>query len=314
MFILLAFISFFSYAGAVFPQHESCTVGKDKASDCDVVLDGDGFLIDGATGTKVSIVSENTGMMSSNWLYKYGDSYVLEHLDFSSSQARQWVIFGYVSKKLIVDRVYSFSQEISSQSVPLWYGYECRGSGGALAGDKGNAFSDSAVAEFCGDAIRDKLKDKKDMPGAAMGVSLNVTIPVYSDKKITGEASYLFFDTDKPDLFQMACYSNCALQSRNRLKMYVGRISKSAWFVSQFNEDGCQSSGSYNYKVSQQKIGLDGCIEKERVDLVEYLPGTKSERAIFSGKSDGEGYRGEWVSKSGDNKKLDFFMYPLTAH
>jgi hypothetical protein len=314
IFVLLVSMSALSYAGAIFPQHESCTTGKDKANDCDISLDGDGFLIDEVTGAKVSIVSENTGVMSSNWLYKYGSSYVLERLDFSSSQARQWVIFYYVNKKIIVDRVYSFSQDISPQSVQSWYGYECRRSDESLVEDKNLAFSESVVSSFCGDAIRDKLKIEKNIPGLPMGVGLSVAVQLYSNKKIIGEASYLFFDADKPDFFQMACYSNCAVQPMSGLKTYIGRVSKSAWFISQINESGCRTNGSYSYKASQQKIMLEGCIEKNQMNFTEYLPGTKSERAQFSGKSDGEGYQGEWISKSGDKKKFEFFMYPLTTH
>ncbi|RMP59539.1 hypothetical protein ALQ18_200024 [Pseudomonas marginalis pv. marginalis] len=307
-------MSAFSYAGAIFPQHESCTVGKDKANDCDVELDGNGFLIDGASGQKVSIISENTGMMSSNWLYKYGNKYVLEHLDFSSSQARQWVIFDYINKKIVVDKVYSFSQEISPQSVPSWHGYECRGSGDSLKDDKNVAFSELVVAAFCGDATHDQLKVKAGTPNSLMGVSLNLGIPVYSNKKKNGEAFYLFFDTDKPDLFQMACYSNCSLSSEGHIKTYIGRVSKSAWFINKINESGCKSSGEYRYKASEQKILLSGCVGNGQMNLTERLPGKDSDRATFLGIADADGYRGEWISKSGDSKKYDFFMYPLTVY
>ncbi|WP_338525161.1 hypothetical protein NUH87_05860 [Pseudomonas batumici] len=313
VFVLVIFTSTFVCAEPLFPQHESCTAGKDKASGCGVILDEGGFLVDGSTGDKISIVSENTGMMSSNWLYRYSGKYVLEHLDFTSSKARQWVVFSYIDKKIIIDRVYSFSQEISAQSVPAWYGYECRGSGGELVNDKNLAFSESVIATICGDAVNGSLRLKKEA-FPSMGVTLAISIPVYSSKKIAGAATYLFFDTNKPEVFQMACYFNCALQSQDRKKIYVGRISSSAWFVSQVNENGCQSSGGYKYKKSQEQIVFSGCVEKDAMNLVEYLPGTNSERAQFSGKADGEGYKGEWVSKSGDNKRFGFFMYPLTVY
>lgn len=312
-FVLLVSASTFLFAGKVLPQHESCTVGQDNANSCDVVLDSGGLLIEGVSGHKLSVVSENTGMMSANSLYKYSDRYILEHLDFSSSQARQWIIFDYIDRKIVIDRVYSFSQALSSKSVLLWYGYECRGSGEAAVHNNDVAFSDAVVAAFCGEATQDNLRVKRGAADSADGDALNLDIPVYRNKKIVGEASYFFFDSDKPDLFQMACYLNCALSSRHPATTYIGRVSKSAWFVSQLIEQGCNSRGAYSYRTSQQKIVLSGCIGAGKVNLIEFSSGKASERAEFSGSSDGEGYRGEWVSKSGDNKRFAFFMYPSTV-
>jgi hypothetical protein len=314
IFVLVALISFSASAEPIFPQHESCSAGKDKASDCDVILDDKGFLINVSTGERISAVTENTGTMSSNWLYKNGGKYVLEHLDYTSSKARQSVVFSYVNKKIVIDRVYIFSQEISMQSGPGWYGFECRDSGEKLINGENLTFSESVVTTLCGDAVRKSLQFESEKSYSAMGVTLAIKIPVYSSRKLVGSASYLFFDANQPDVFQMACYSNCALQPQNRALTYIGRVSNSAWFISEIKANACQSSGGYKYKKSQEKIPLSGCVEKGSISLMEYLPDAKTERAHFSGEADGEGYKGEWLSKSGDNKRFGFFMYPLTVY
>jgi hypothetical protein len=200
------------------------------------------------------------------------------------------------------------------QSGPTWYGYECRGNPTGLVDQAGSSLSELAIASVCGEAVGENVKVKKDAPSATAGGALAVSVPVYTAKKVTGTATYLFMETKEPDIFRMACYSNCALKSKNDSVPYVGRIAKSAWFISDLKEDSCQSSGVYKYKNSSEKIAFDGCIEAGAMTLTEYVAGTKKERAQFSGKADGEGYKGNWISKTGDNKKYSYFMFPLTVY
>lgn len=302
------------YAKPFFPNHESCAGGKEKSQACEVVLNDDGFLVDVVTGNKLSGVSEDTGMMSANWLYIYGDKYVLEHLDFSSSKSRSWIVFSYSKKKVAVDRIYSFSQIISAESVAAWYGYECRAGEGSLISAKDQPFSELAVSSFCGKVAKNSLKLIKETPDSSMGVDIAINIPVYNAGEPADSATYLFFDTDKPDFFQMACYSNCGLRSDGTAITYVGRVSKSAWFLGDIKKYSCASEGGYKYKSSSERIFFDGCVEAGSMKLTEYGAGKKIPRAQFVGKADGDGYKGEWISKSGDNKKYDFFMFPLTAY
>ncbi|UVM38701.1 hypothetical protein LOY28_29055 [Pseudomonas sp. B21-017] len=311
--ILAILVPALSYAKPFFPSHDSCA-GKEKSQACKVVLNEDGFLVDAVTGEKLSEISEDTGMMSANWLYIYGDKYVLEHLDFSSSKSRSWVVFSYSKQQVVVDRIYSFSQVISAASVAAWYGYECRAGEGSLINAKDQAFSESAVSAFCGKAARNSLKLRKETPDSSMGVDIAINIPVYSAGETADSATYLFFDTDKPDFFQMACYSNCKLKSDGTAITYVGRVSKSTWFLGDIKNTSCASEGSYKYKSSSEKIVFDGCVEAGSMKLTEYAAGGKSPRAQFVGKADGDGYKGEWISKSGDNKKYSFFMFPLTVY
>lgn len=301
-------------AEPLFPQHVSCMAGKSKGNNCEVLLDDNGFLVNVSTGAKISETPEPMGAISSNWLYRYGDRYILENQNFSSSKTRQWVTFGYDKEKIFIDRVYSFSLEISMQSVPTWYGYECRGNSVRVVDHAGSSFSELAMTSFCGEAVGENVKVKKETMSTAAGGALAVGIPVYTAKKISGTATYLFMESNEPDIFRMACYSNCALQSKNNSVMYVGRIAKSAWFISGLQENACQTSGWYKYKNSSEKILFDGCIEGGVMRLTEYLSNTKKERAQFLGRADGDGYKGEWLSKSGDNKKFSFFMFPLTSY
>lgn len=302
-----------SYAKPFFPSHDSCA-GKEKSQACEVLLNEDGFLVDAVTGKKLSETSEDTGMMSANWLYIYGDKYVLEHLDFSSSKSSSWVVFSYTKQQVVVDRIYSFSQVISAASIATWYGYECRVGEGRLINEKDQAFSESAVSAYCGKAARNSLKLRKETPDSSMGVDIAINIPVYSSGGTVDSSTYLFFDTDKPDFFQMACYSNCKLKSDGAAITYVGRISKNTWFLGDIKHNSCSSEGGYKYKNSSEKIVFDGCVEAGSMKLTEYAAGGKMPRAQFVGKADGDGYKGEWVSKSGDGKKYSFFMFPLIIH
>ncbi|AZD18854.1 hypothetical protein PUP66_00290 [Pseudomonas chlororaphis] len=313
-FVLMIFLPTLASAEPIFPQYKSCMDGKDKSNGCTIFLDESGFLVDAATGGKVVTTPESMGAISSNWLYQYGNKYILENQNLSSSKTRQWVTFEYERGKIVVDRVYSFSTEISMQSGPTWYGYECRGNSIEVVGHAELSLSELAMTSVCGEAVGENIKVKEEAPSATAGGALAVSIPIYTAKKISGAATYLFMESNEPDIFRMACYSGCALKAKDNSVPYVGRIAKSAWFFGELQDKACQSSGSYKYKSSSEQIVLNGCIGDGIIKMTEYLPGTKIERAQFIGKTDGEGYKGEWVSKSGDNKKFVFFMFPLTVY
>lgn len=310
----IIFASTLISAEPLFPPHESCMAAKDKANDCAVVLDENDFLVNASTGAKIFEAPEPTGAISSNWLYRYGNKYILENQNFSSSKTRQWVTFEYKKEKIFVDRIYSFSLEISMQSGPTWYGYECRGDSIRIVDHATSSFSELAITSICGEVIGEHVKVKKETTPTTVGEVLAVSIPVYAAKKINSTATYLFMGNNEPDFFRMVCYSNCALQSKNNSTFYIGRIANSSWFISELQEKSCQTSGWYKYKSSSEKIVFYGCIEGETIKLTEYLSGTKKIRAQFLGKADGDGYKGEWVSMSGDNKRFNFFMFPLTAY
>lgn len=310
----MIFASTLISAEPLFPPHESCMAAKDKANDCAITLDKNGFLVNVSTGAKIFEKPEPMGAISSNWLYRYGNKYILENQNFSSSKTRQWVTFEYNKEKIFIDRIYSFSLEISMQSGPTWYGYECRGNSMRIVDDAASSFSELAMTSICGETIGENVKVKKETTPTTAGGALAVSIPVYIAKKISSTATYLFMDINEPDFFRMTCYSNCALQSKNNSVFYIGRIANSSWFISELQEKSCQTSGWYKYKNSPEKIVFDGCLDGGIMRLTEYLSNTKKVRAQFLGKVDGDGYKGEWVSKSGDNKRFSFFMFPLTVY
>jgi len=313
-FLLAILLPSISCAKPFFPNHASCTDGQEKSENCEIVLNENGFLVEASTGSKFSEVSENMGAMSSNWLYKYGEKYILEHLDFSSSKSRSWVVFSYVGKKISFDRVYSFSQVISPASIPVWYGYECRVGEKSQIMSKDKTFSEAAVSLLCGDAAQDNLELEKETPDSSVGVDIAIKIPVYKAGKIDGSATYLFFDSNKPDVFQMACYSNCELKSDGVAIAYIGRVSEKAWFIGDLKRNSCSSKGGYKYKPSSERIVFEGCVDSAEFNVTEYAADGRKQRALFVGKAYGDGYKGDWISKVGDNKKYSFFMFPLTVY
>jgi hypothetical protein len=313
-FIIMTCVSAVISAEPFFPEHQSCRAGKDIPKSCEITLSENGYIVDVATGNKISDTPEPTGAMNTISLYKYGNKYILENQNYSSGKTRQWIAFKYSDKKITLERIYVFSQAISMISGPKWHGYECRNSTLELVNQAGLALSEAAIKLVCGDIENIATELKQLPPPFSTTKSLAITIPIYTDREIHGAASYLFVEVAQPDMYRMICYSNCGLPSKPNLALYIGRIAKSAWFKSGLQVDGCQSKGSYTYKNSSEEIIVSGCIKDGGMALTEYFPGTQKEHAIFSGDADGDGYKGIWSSKSGDNKKYNYFMYPLTIY
>ncbi|MFY1022133.1 hypothetical protein [Ectopseudomonas khazarica] len=312
---LLLFVggSELAFAEMFFPQSISCNVGSKDTSHCEVLLDSDGYVIDTRTGSKVSSVSEDVGAMNMSNLYLYGRKYVLENQNFSSAKTRQWTSFDYKNGRLLLDRLYRFSLEISVSQGAVWYGYECRERSGAslVYGDK-LSLSEASVELACGHEEVSKLELVKTEPSILGG--LEVVVPVYTSRKRTGSANYLFLEYDQLDLHRMACHINCDVGSGGQLITYVGRISKTLWFNGQVQMDACKSRGRYKYRESLSFISLSGCVGGGGIEMSEYSPESGLVRAIFSGAEDGDGYKGVWISKAGDRKTYSFEMYPLTIY
>lgn len=314
LFLLLFLgVSELAVAEVFFPESVLCNVGSEGANHCEVLPDNDGYIVDALTGGKISSVSEDVGAMSMNNLYLYGDKYVLENQNFSSAKTRQWTSFSYKDGRLMLDRLYRFSLDISIKKGPVWYGYECRErSGTSLSYDSKLSLSEASVELACGNEQIGELEFVK-TNSQIMG-SLEVVVPVYVSRKRTGNANYLFFGGDPFDLHKMACHSNCDVTSKDQLVTYVGRISKSLWFNSEIQVDACKSKGRYRYRKSLSFISINGCVEDNAIEMSEHYQDSDLVRAVFSGTADGDGYKGVWTSKTGDGKMYNFEMYPVSIY
>lgn len=209
-FLTLTFaFSKFIYAQPSFPKYDFCTSSK-SVNNCGLLINQDGFLIDISNGKKISDVSENTGIMSSVSLYKNENTYIFERLDFTSSRNRQWIIFSYADKQITIHGFYNFSQGLLEGRTPEWYGYECRETK-PLHKNKNLMFSESAKKSICENVIFTNAIENEQGSDPSKDISLYIKIPVYNSKESPKIATYLFLNSNKPDIFKMTCKSNCAL-------------------------------------------------------------------------------------------------------
>ncbi|MBP5127161.1 hypothetical protein HUS96_34590, partial [Pseudomonas protegens] len=191
-----------------------------------------------------------------------------------------FISFYYRGGKVALDRVYVFSKDMTISAGPLWRAYECRGEGMQLARQVGLTLSELAIKGVCGDLEGGLLDSAKVISPPSISGSLFVTATVYRKAKQEGTASYFFLDSDEPDLFRMACYSNCAVPLK-KMVSYAGLISPSTWFRADLTLDGCQSQGSYQLEGTADVIKIRGCMTAEIMSLSEYARETKKIRAVF---------------------------------
>ncbi|MBV4472798.1 hypothetical protein KVQ74_01330 [Pseudomonas sp. COW3] len=188
----------------MFPSLKSC---RDADSDCALALN-DNFLVDAHSGQRLSEMAEPAGVMSSFWLYRDGDRYILENENYSQSKSRRWLVFTYDNGRVVLDGAYVFSIHIA-ETRAYWHGYDCRGDAKPFAVPTKDSFSEVALEELCGDAEGWVVSggDAK-VPVSAKG--LTVSVPVYHSRNRDGSATYLFTESDVPDLSKLVCLSNCA--------------------------------------------------------------------------------------------------------
>lgn len=227
LIFLLAF--YFSGAGAaelVFPQVKSCGDDSNAISSCSVVLDKDGYIVDAHSGRKLFDKPEPMGALSSNKLYQYGSQYILENQNYSSSKTRRWVAFSYDDKRIVLNRIYIFSLDIFMPSGPRWHGYECHPDSAELTARANLAFGEVAIESLCGDVEANVVTVANDIPTPLAADTLAVSVPVYVDRQRRGGATYLFMESDEPDLAKMVCYSNCRQLSKNQPVLNLEKTSE----------------------------------------------------------------------------------------
>ncbi|WNZ84223.1 hypothetical protein [Pseudomonas sp. P108] len=203
--IALLLCSFSVAAEPMFPSLKSC---RDADGDCALALK-DNFLVDAKSGQRISEEAEPAGMMSGFWLYRDGDRYILKNENYSQAKSRRWLVFTYDSGKVVLDGAYIFSIDIDPNTGPYWHGYDCRGDAKPFAVPTKEPFSDVALEALCGGAEGWVVSGKdKAVPVSAKGLA--VSVPVYHARNRDGSATYLFTESDVPDLSKLVCLSNCA--------------------------------------------------------------------------------------------------------
>lgn len=203
--IALLLCSFSAGAGPMFPSLKSC---RDADSDCALALKDD-FLVDAHSGQRLSERPVSAGAASVFWLYRDGERYILEEENSSQSKTRRWLVFTYDSGKVVLDGAYVFSIDIDMNTGPYWHGYDCRGNARPFAVPTKDPFNDVALEALCGEAEGSLVSggDTK-VPVSAKGLA--VSVPVYYARSREGSATYLFTESDVPDLSKLVCLSNCA--------------------------------------------------------------------------------------------------------
>ena len=196
-------------AEPIFQSLLPCKQEGNTASHCSVVLDSNGYLVDTNSGKKLSDIAESIGALNSFELYRDGSRYILANENFSRAQSRRWMVFGYDGGRIVLQRIYIFSLDISEQSGPYWHGYDCRPDSKPFTRPSGETFSESAMQALCGDAEGEVVVVPENSSVFVPTNSLAVGVPVCSARKRVGAATYLFAGSDEPDLSTMACMSNC---------------------------------------------------------------------------------------------------------
>ncbi|POA49649.1 hypothetical protein C1893_04015 [Pseudomonas sp. MPR-ANC1] len=189
----------------MFPSLKSC---MDADSDCALALKDD-FLVDAKSGQRLSERPVSAGAMSVFWLYRDGERYILEEENSSQAKSRRWLVFTYHSGKVMLDGAYIFSIDIDPNTGPYWHGYDCRGDAKPFTVPTKDSFNEVALEELCGEAEGWVVSGRDaEVPVSAKG--LVVSVPVYHARNRDGSATYLFTESDVPDLSKLVCLSNCA--------------------------------------------------------------------------------------------------------
>ncbi|HEX8594174.1 MAG TPA: hypothetical protein VF682_12975 [Pseudomonas sp.] len=211
---------------------------------------------------------------------------------------------------MVIDRFYGFSRWIGELTSPRWYGYECRGKSELSFVDGVVSLTEAAELVICGDTLSTaKVASMRQDIQGFQDVGLTINVPVING--LPGEtASYIFLNADDPDILNMLCLSGCGDLVGPKKSHYFGAIGKQSNIKMSFSKTGSEAEGVYRYASSTENINLRGFINSSRMDLIEFGRSCDSVRANFIGKADGDGYRGKWISKNGDNKEHSYFIYP----
>ncbi|MBT9264418.1 hypothetical protein KKQ10_06005 [Pseudomonas sp. MG-9] len=265
----------------MFPSLESCMAAD---SDCALALKDD-FLVDAKSGQLLSERPVSAGAMSVFWLYRDGERYILEEENSSQAKSRRWLVFTCYSGKVVLDGAYVFSIDIDMNTGPYWHGYDCRGDAKPFAVPTKDPFNEVALEELCGDAEGWVVSGRDtEVPVSAKGLA--VSVPVYHARNRDGSATYLFTESDVPDLSKLVCLSNCA--------------------------DVAQTPGRVSQETAPLKRGQDGtlCSDDESIYFSCPLQGGKTVSICAQGNS--KPTAGSVQYRYGVPGKIEM-VYPKTA-
>jgi hypothetical protein len=277
---------------------------------CSLNLDDQGYLVDSASKARVFSKPVQETMFNTYSLFRSGDKYVLELENTTSSRNWAALIFSYDAGSVTAERYISMSRSYSPEKIQ-WSGSECRG--GANLQKSYSPF-DAASNALCGGH---KKQDFIPLSGnslikKATAKGLVVDIPVYSNSQLSASsATYFFPQADEPDAGALLCLAGCGVNEKNQ--KLGGWIGKALWVDVNVHWDEAinKYAGDYFYIGKKGSIPLDGEINKNGINLNEYLPTDDSRQqaptGMLTGTRDGDAFDGTWSSKK-NAKSYDLFL------
>jgi tetratricopeptide (TPR) repeat protein len=254
---LMTLLSFGAGAAEfVFPHATICEPYGKTPGSCSVALNADGYILDASSGKRLFDDAEYTGAMFTNALYRSGRQYILDSENYSSAKSRRWVVFSYDGKEIVLNHIYIFSLDISTQIGPYWHGYDCRPANAKLVAGAGQGLLDSAINTLCKDVEASVVTVADQPPASSAAGSLAVSVPVYSDGQRNGAATYVFEGTDEPEFLKMACDSGCALPLKETVSLSTGEVAQPS------------SSAHQPTVIKQQQASLLGDASRQNVSVL----------------------------------------------
>ncbi|WP_126284750.1 hypothetical protein [Burkholderia stagnalis] len=284
------------------PQLEVCDANS-SGKHCPVQLDGNGYLVDSASGTRLSADPDFKGSVNDATLYESTTSLVLEYSSASSSKNWTVLIFSYKNGALHAKNYISLSKETLANGE-RWVGQSCRGDV-ALIREK--TVLASAFKALCNGTVNNTSPTPPNTSAdrIANQAGLVVTVPAYNaDTRVWSTATYAFPSNDTPDASALLCLSGCKEDPARR--HLGGWIGKDFWIDASLPEDENGAiDGGYMYLKKKTPISIKGSSAGGNINLTEYSSPGNRPVATFAGKKLDNSYVGTWVSK---NRKYDFFL------
>ncbi|MCA3087110.1 MAG: hypothetical protein IOC39_22970 [Burkholderia sp.] len=274
-----------------------------SAKHCALKLDGNGYLVDSAGGTRLSSDPDFKGVVNDATLYESKTSLALEYSDSSSSKNWTVLIFSYKNGTLHAKNYISLSK-MTLVNGERWGGQSCRGD---VVLTRGKTILASAFKGLCNGNVNNDSPTPTNTEAirVASQAGLVVTVPAYdADTRVWSVATYAFPSSTVPDASALLCLSGCkADPAHQRLGGWIG---KDFWIDASLPESETGTvDGSYIYLKNKAPISIKGSMVNGGINLTEYSGSGSVPVATFTGKRFDSSYVGTWAS---NNKKYKFFL------
>ncbi|MBY8607193.1 hypothetical protein K7N18_20415 [Burkholderia arboris] len=274
-----------------------------SAKHCALQLDGNGYLVDSASGTRLSSDPDFNGVVNDATLYESKISLVLEYSDSSSSKNWTVLIFSYKNGTLHATNYISLSK-MTLVNGERWGGQSCRGD---VVLTRGKTILSSAFKALCnGDASNNSpTPPNTEAIKIASQTGLVITVPTYdADTKFWSVATYAFPSNSMPDASALLCLSGCKTDpAHQRLGGWIG---KDFWIEASLSESKAGTvDGSYIYLKKKTPISIKGSVANGSINLTEYSSSGNVPVATLIGNKFDSSYVGTWTS---NNKKYKFLL------